>query len=138
MGMLHPDGWIVFSVATRHLMETVNVQLPWFMPSHFALDAVEYDGETGRQPVSTPMDRELAYFGTDGIAQPNGTLVSGPLRPSADGYAFDVESSPPVSPSARKTVAARGNTPVSRGGGKKSRFCDIIKGITLGDAIETL
>jgi hypothetical protein len=77
--MLHPDGVISFSVATKQLLETSMVQLAWFLPIHFSLDATEY--RNGRHPLSTPIDRSLPYLSTDGIVQPNGTLISGSLRP---------------------------------------------------------
>lgn len=81
--MLQPDVVLVFSAASRQLLETAMVQLAFIEPSHFCLDAVEYlDGQT---PLSTPMDKELPYFGTDGIEQPSGTLASEAWRPGAGG-----------------------------------------------------
>jgi hypothetical protein len=147
--MLLPVGWINFSFATRQLMETAHAQLPWLMPAHFAIDVVKYDEDGLSQPLSTPMDRELTYFSIDGTEQPNGTLVSGALRPSAEGFSPSFvsgsiqespgRSSPPMTPSFRPgtTTNARGKTPMPRSN-KMSRFLDKIRNMTISDAVEVL
>eukprot|EP00929_Paragymnodinium_shiwhaense_P083577 TRINITY_DN44597_c0_g1_i1.p1 TRINITY_DN44597_c0_g1~~TRINITY_DN44597_c0_g1_i1.p1 ORF type:complete len:667 (-),score=179.49 TRINITY_DN44597_c0_g1_i1:183-2183(-) len=82
--MLHQQGVVVFSVATKQLLETATPQLAWWLPTHFSIDAVDYSD--GRMPVSTPVCKGLPYYTTCGIEQPNGTLISkgGALRPPFD------------------------------------------------------
>merc|ERR1712139_229829 len=83
VNLMRADGWVVFSTGSKALQETAIGQLPWFLPQHFSLDTVNY-GERGL-PCSTPLDRPLPFYGRDGVPQPSGTLVSGNLRPDAQG-----------------------------------------------------
>jgi len=83
VNLMRADGWIVFSTGSAALRETAIGQLPWFLPQHFSLDTVEY--KDGRLPTSTPLERPLPFYGTDGVQQPSGTLVCGNLRPDAGG-----------------------------------------------------
>eukprot|EP00928_Gymnodinium_smaydae_P021470 TRINITY_DN18379_c0_g1_i1.p1 TRINITY_DN18379_c0_g1~~TRINITY_DN18379_c0_g1_i1.p1 ORF type:complete len:562 (-),score=137.08 TRINITY_DN18379_c0_g1_i1:292-1977(-) len=105
--MLHPDdGSLVFSVASQHLMESANVQLAWYYPQYFGLDAVIYDN--GQLPVSTPAELALPRWDVEGIPRPNGTLITGPLRPTVASAHLDDTGgergmSPPVSAQRRNT-----------------------------------
>jgi len=102
--MLHENGVLVFSVAEKQLLESPLAQLCWFDPIHFNLDAVDYGYD--RLPVSTPLERSLVYWGTDTIVQPNGTLVSGPLRPNSE-----KEPEEPLSPKSPQSPHKRGKKP---------------------------
>lgn len=79
--LMRADGWVVFSTSSKALQETAIGQLPWFLPEQFSLDTVNYGGSL--LPCSTPLERALPYYGTDGVQQPSGTLVCGNLRPDA-------------------------------------------------------
>lgn len=78
--LLHPQGFIAFSIAHRQLLETAFVQLPWFDPQRFCLDTVEYSAGD-RLPVCTPLNQSLPHSQPSQITRPRGTLVTGALRP---------------------------------------------------------
>lgn len=79
--LMSPDAWVCFSTGSKALQETAIGQLPWYRPQYFCLDTVTYGDRS--LPCSTPLDRPLPYYGTDGLEQPSGTLVCGTMRRSA-------------------------------------------------------
>lgn len=119
--LMRADGWVVFSTGSRALRETAIGQLPWFLPEHFSLDTMNY-GDS-RVPCSTPLDRPLQFYGTDGVPQPSGTLVCGNLRPDAAGVRnpmdslaeLSIQSATSATPSSPASSSRPGD---SRGGPK--------------------
>jgi hypothetical protein len=108
--LIREDGWVVFSTAQKSLFETALGQLPWFLPQHFCLDTVNY-GED-RLPTSTPLDRPLPFYGTDGVKQPGGSLVCGNLRRAAQEVA-SMAKDPLAESSVQSIVSMAPSSPCS-------------------------
>jgi len=79
---LRDGGYVAFSVGQHEILESAPLQLPWFAPGLFALDAAEYRGS--RLPLSTALSRPLPFHSVETVSRPRGTLITGSMRPSND------------------------------------------------------
>jgi len=92
---LAENSFIHFSQNQGQLVETVFFQLPYAAPDHFSADPAPCGLEG---PESTPLDRPLRLMEALPALRPNGTLISGNLRPSlaafsvARGFADEVDA----------------------------------------------
>jgi len=114
--LLHPHGFVCFSLGAHQIFETAPIQLAWLNPMHFTLDRVEY--QVGSSPCSTPICSPLPYCRQECCDRPNGTLVTGSLRPAPK--ISRAETQVPGSPSSRGAGTPLMST-LSRTGGSTAR-----------------
>lgn len=106
--MLHPTGIVAMSVAYKQILETALFQMPWHEPTWLSLDKVEYSD--GRIPHSTPLQRPLQHCLSEFVERPQGSLITGPLRPKSHGDNFNDTGSSLKSEmgASRRSVASTG------------------------------